>query len=155
MNLSAIKQVSISLGLYKPARALHRALFPSERQKFATHRALLSTFIQPGDLAFDVGANLGVRSEIMLSIGAQVVAFEPQPVCARETRARGNNRLTVVEKAVGAVEGTADLHLKAGSGQASLLPNWQGGPEIGVLTSAGYDTRQRDQNIRHTCLLQD
>ena len=70
----------------------------------------------------------------MLSIGAQVVAFEPQPVCARETRARGNSRLTVVEKAVGAVEGTADLHLKAGSGQASLLPNWQGGPEIGVLT---------------------
>ncbi len=71
MNLSAIKQVSISLGLYKSARALHRALFPSERQKFATHKALLSTFIQPGDLAFDVGANLGVRSEIMLSIGAR------------------------------------------------------------------------------------
>ncbi len=133
MNLSAIKQLSISLGLYKPARALHRVLFPSERQKFAAHRALLSDFIRPGDLAFDVGANLGVRSEIMLSIGAQVVAFEPQPACARETRARGNSRLTVVDKAVGAVEGTADLHLKAGSGQASLLPNWQGGPEIGVL----------------------
>lgn len=134
MKLSAVKQISISLGLYKFARAVHRALFRSERNKFATHKNLLSQFIKSGDLAFDVGANIGVRTEIMLSIGATVVAFEPQPICAREIRARGNRHLTVVEKAVGAVEGSADLHLKSETGQASLLPNWQGGPPVGVLT---------------------
>jgi len=134
MNLSAIKQISISLGLYKPARAMHRTLFRSERKKFVQHKLLLSNFIAPGDLAFDIGANIGVRTEIMLAIGADVVAFEPQPVCANEIRARGTNHLTVVEKAVGAVQGTAELHLKAGnSGQASLLAEWQGGPEIGIL----------------------
>ena len=59
----------------------------------------------------------------MLSIGGIVIAFELQPSCAREVCARGNRHLTVVEKAVGAVEGSADLHLKGESGQASLLPN--------------------------------
>jgi hypothetical protein len=110
--LRAAKQLSISLGLYKPARALHRALNPTERSEFRSHKALLSQFIKPGDLAFDVGANIGVRTEIMLALGARVVAFEPQPMCARETRARGSNRLIVVEKAVGARMGIAELHVE-------------------------------------------
>jgi FkbM family methyltransferase len=132
--LSVIKQASISLGVYKPARALHRILNPSQRRNFREHRALLSQFINPGDLVFDIGANIGIRTEIMLSLGARVIAFEPQPICAREVRARGNNRLIVVEKAVGATIGTAILHLKRNSVQATLLQDWQGGPDAGTLT---------------------
>jgi FkbM family methyltransferase len=129
-----IKQTLISSGLYKPARALYRAFSPSQRRDFQQHRALLSAFIRPEDLVFDVGANIGTRSEIMLSLGANVVAFEPQPNCAREVRARGKNgRLIVVEKAVGSSIGHADLHLKEGSVQASLLSDWQGGPDTGML----------------------
>jgi FkbM family methyltransferase len=131
--LASLKQASISAGLYKPARALHRMLRPTERRAFRDHRKLLSQFIGPGDLAFDVGANIGVRTEIMLSLGARVVAFEPQPICAREVIARGNMHLTVVEKAVGASEGTATLHLKRANVQASIMPEWQGGPSIGSL----------------------
>jgi FkbM family methyltransferase len=74
---SAIKQASIYLGVYRPLRVLHRALKPSERKSFLEQRQLLSSFISPGDLAFDVGANIGIRTEVMSSIGARVVAFEP------------------------------------------------------------------------------
>lgn len=35
-------------------------------------------FIQPKDLVFDVGANVGSRVKLFLNIGAKVVAFEPQ-----------------------------------------------------------------------------
>jgi FkbM family methyltransferase len=130
--LAALKQVSISLGAYKPARALHRAFNRSERKHFQEQTELLSQFIRPGDLVFDVGANIGTRAEIMLSLGATVVAFEPQPTCAREVRARGNKRLTVIEAAVGATIGTAQLYLKKSSGQASLVAGWEG-QEIGQL----------------------
>jgi FkbM family methyltransferase len=132
--LSALKQASIFLGVYKPARAIHRILHPSESRDFREHRALLSQFIKPGDLVFDVGANIGIRTEIMLSLDARVVAFEPQPLCAREVRARGNDNLSVVEKAVGSAIGTATLHLKQANVQASLLHDWQGGPDVGSLT---------------------
>ncbi|WP_074121297.1 FkbM family methyltransferase [Bradyrhizobium sp. AS23.2] len=121
MSLSAIKHLTISLGIYKPARAIHRLL---TREDLSGHRRLLAEFINPGDLAFDVGANIGARSELMLDLGARVVAFEPQPDLAREVRARGN-RITVVQSAVGARPGSAELFLTTSTGMASLKPNWQ------------------------------
>ena len=37
-------------------------------------------FVSPGDLVFDVGANFGNRTKVLLRLGASVVAFEPQRV---------------------------------------------------------------------------
>jgi FkbM family methyltransferase len=46
-----------------------------------------SQFINKGDLVFDVGANVGSRSKLFLSLGAKVIAFEPQPeLCEHLTR---------------------------------------------------------------------
>jgi FkbM family methyltransferase len=119
------KRVAISAGLYKPARAIHRNVFPSERRRFRDHKALYSRFVNPGDLAFDVGANIGDRVAMLLSLGATVVAFEPQPICARELWARGNGRLTVVQKAVGKTEGNATLYFaKGGDAFASMKNIW-------------------------------
>jgi FkbM family methyltransferase len=126
-SLVLAKEIAIRTGLYKPARALHRSLVPSERRRFNAHKALFTHFVKPGDLAFDVGANIGERTQILLSIGATVVAFEPQPSCAREILARDNGRLTVIPKAVGATEGTAILHTpnrQKGDQFASLKQNW-------------------------------
>jgi hypothetical protein len=38
-------------------------------------------FIQPDDLCFDIGAHLGNRSDAWISLGARVIAVEPQPAC--------------------------------------------------------------------------
>lgn len=133
-NFGFAKQLTISVGLYPQARALRRILHRTERRKFREHRRLLSQFVKPGDLAFDVGANVGNHTEILLSLGARVVAFEPQPMCAREIAARASNRLTVIQKAVGSVEGTANLYLSSNSTeQASLLSEWQSFPRKGTL----------------------
>lgn len=40
-----------------------------------------SKFIKADDLVFDIGANIGTRVKIFLKLGANVVAFEPQPDC--------------------------------------------------------------------------
>jgi FkbM family methyltransferase len=132
---AAAKHLAISTGFYKPARALQRVVFPSRRREFRAHRLLLSEFIKPGELAFDVGAHVGYRTEILLSLGATVVSFEPQPICAREVAARGNKHLTVVNKAVGAAEGTAQLHLAETANIASLLPDWyKSEDDLGTIT---------------------
>jgi FkbM family methyltransferase len=133
MSFGVVKDWAISLGLYRPARRLHRSLFRSKQRKFVAHQRLFSHFIKSGDLVFDVGANIGDICDVMISIGANVVAFEPQPKCAREIRARSRSHLTVVEAAVGQASGFADLHIKQTSTQASFLPDWQGGPNVNVL----------------------
>ncbi|CAM3739556.1 FkbM family methyltransferase [Flavobacterium gelidilacus] len=40
-----------------------------------------SKLIDKEDLCFDIGANIGKKSELILSIGAKVIAFEPQSQC--------------------------------------------------------------------------
>ncbi|TDH34924.1 FkbM family methyltransferase [Pseudohoeflea suaedae] len=66
--------------------------------------------ISPGDLVFDIGAHVGSRSHTLLSLGARVVAVEPQPVLADLVRRHIGGRLTALEeKAVSDSEGEIEL----------------------------------------------
>ena len=46
----------------------------------------IATFLNPGDLAFDIGSHVGDRVGAFRRAGARVVALEPQPDCARVVR---------------------------------------------------------------------
>jgi FkbM family methyltransferase len=85
-----------------------------------------SQFMGPGDLCFDVGANIGIRTKVFAQIGAQVVAIEPQSRCMKFLRSvYGINRsVQLVEKAVGEQEGAAMLHLSEQWEVSSFVPNW-------------------------------
>ncbi len=63
-------------------------------------RAHFSNFISPGDLVFDVGANIGNLTQVFLDLGASVICVEPQPYCIKILRKRfaRNDNLTIVEK---------------------------------------------------------
>ncbi|WNJ16803.1 FkbM family methyltransferase [Pontibacter sp. G13] len=80
-------------------------------------------FLEPGDLAFDIGSHLGNRSHAWLALGAQVVALEPQPACIKYLKRRfgKNPQFTLVEKAVGATQGTLPLHVSALTPTVSTL----------------------------------
>ena len=70
-------------------------------------------FVAPGDLAFDIGAHVGDRTRALASLGARVVAVEPQPrlmACLRLLFGRRSD-VTLVEAALGEAEGTIELHL--------------------------------------------
>src|SRR3954471_20046 len=52
-----------------------------ENELFPARIAFYRQFIKPGNLVFDVGANVGNRVEVFLKCGAKVIAVEPQPNC--------------------------------------------------------------------------
>lgn len=71
-------------------------------------------FIRAGDLAFDIGANRGLKTAAFLRLGARVVAVEPNPVCVAALRSRfadaiRQDRLVVVPLAVGRSAGRLQL----------------------------------------------
>jgi FkbM family methyltransferase len=131
---STLKQITLVLGLYGMLRRLKRLLSSSDRNKFKSELRLYSQFISRGDLVFDVGANFGAKAEIFLALGARVIAFEPQPDCVRELKARcSSSDLTVLQTAVGSSIGTATLFLNEHAGQASISDTWFSDGRIGSI----------------------
>ncbi len=79
------------------------------------HRSFYRQFIKPGDLCFDVGAHVGNHVRTMLKLGARVVAVEPQPRFQwLLRRLYGENpEVTLVDKALGAAPGEAQLYVSS------------------------------------------
>lgn len=104
------------LGLYEAAkvpwgwysRGTQAVSAAKQRRKM---RRFYSQFITEGDLCFDVGANVGSRTEIFLQLGASVVCVEPQHSCTEQLKKLFGQRpdVFIVEKAVGEQEGFAEL----------------------------------------------
>jgi FkbM family methyltransferase len=75
--------------------------------------AFYRQFLNPGDLAFDVGAHVGNRVRVFRRIGARVIAVEPQPDFVALLRLLyGRNPGVVIEASgVATVPGEGKLHL--------------------------------------------
>lgn len=101
-----------------PTRIRHK----NEMMKF------YSQFIGKGDLCFDIGANIGNRTEIFLKLGATTVAVEPQESCLQRMRMRykNNNRLILIQMACGKEEGQGELMLSDTSDISSMSKKWVG-----------------------------
>lgn len=83
-------------------------------------------FIQPGELAFDVGANVGNRTKVFLALKARIVAVEPQAACLKRLHRRygAYSQLTIVPKLLGASEGSAGLRIANVDTLSSVAPDW-------------------------------
>jgi FkbM family methyltransferase len=66
----------------------------------------ISVFVKNGDLVFDIGANVGWKTELFVALGARVIAVEPQKECIDVLQRRfQSSRLVRIKKlAVGANE---------------------------------------------------
>lgn len=84
---------------------------------------MYSAFVRPGSLVFDVGAHLGDRTAAFSSLGARVIALEPQPRVAVWLRRLVGRRsgVEIVEEAVGPSEGTARLAVSRRNPTVSTL----------------------------------
>jgi len=88
---------------------------------------LYSEFVRPGDLVFDVGAHVGNHATTFATLGARVIAIEPQPVFARFLKRiyRHSKVIRVLEVAVGPENGKANLHVSSDTPTlSSLEPGW-------------------------------
>ena len=125
---AAAKRISIVTGLYRPARWFSRRLRPHQLCAFHEDVQLFRSLLPAGALCFDVGANIGEKSEALLEAGARVVAFEPNPLVLPELQARCGHRKnwSVVATALGMGAAIATLHARESHGQSSLSAGWAG-----------------------------
>ena len=77
--------------------------------------ALYARFLKPGDLAFDIGSHVGDRIGAFRSLGARVVALEPQPLCLRALQAiyGDDAQVALVGAACGARKGAVALRVNS------------------------------------------
>lgn len=114
--------------------------------KAAGSRALAfyRQLVPAGGLCFDVGANVGERTAIFVELGARVVAVEPQPDCRRILRARFDERVQIVDAALGRAPGKAELLVASYHTLSSLAPDWVAEVrESGRFAEFTWDRSQR------------
>lgn len=87
-------------------------------------QAFYSSFINSGDVCFDVGANMGNRIDPFLRIGARIIAVEPQKICNTFLSAKYGKRITVIKKGLGESETVKDFHLSDESILSSFSAEW-------------------------------
>src|SRR5271165_6144392 len=100
------KKVLGAVGLLRPVQSVwYWHLRRVQRREIAE---LYRQFISAGDLCFDIGANIGEVSQVMLDLGARVVAVEPQSESVEALRKRfaGKQNFTLVPKAAGSAAGS-------------------------------------------------
>ena len=100
-----IKRIIRNTGLYVYLKYYRAKYFPSQtqlqdRKNVNARLSFYSQFLNPNTLCFDIGANIGNRTEIFLTLGARVIAVEPQKECAKMLRLRFGNAITVIQAAV-------------------------------------------------------
>lgn len=120
------KSVLDRLHVYRPVRSLYRQTFGQEiANTEATLRQFYTQFIAPGDLVFDIGANVGLYSEAFQSLGAKVVAVEPNPDCVAEIkRNTARDSVMVVQAAVSDHVGQGMLMLPDRASWGSMSAEW-------------------------------
>ncbi len=86
---------------------IKNAIIPSGyRQK-----KFYSRLIKKNDLCFDIGANKGSKSKSFLSLGARVIAFEPQSNCLKYLSKIKNKRFSYSPVAVGPKDEMKNLNI--------------------------------------------
>jgi FkbM family methyltransferase len=92
----------------------------------AQYARFYSQFARAGDLCFDVGANMGRRTGVLLRLDTKVVAVEPQEQCMRKLRRKFGKNVNVilVQNAVGEKPGQAQIQLCDSHSLSSLSTGW-------------------------------
>lgn len=124
----------MSFGILRSLVIYH--LRPGRRARLRHHYA---PFVPSGGLAFDVGAHVGSRTRAFASLGASVVAVEPQADLAALLRRffRKSASVRIEHCALGAEEGEIDLYGTTRNltvattsadwaARAPGLPGWEG-----------------------------
>src|SRR5437016_2352920 len=84
---------------------------PEPPEVLAAFGRLYAGFVSPGDLVFDVGANIGENTSIFLDLGAEVIAVEPLSEAADCIAV--SERVHLVRAAAGPRQGTLELAMCA------------------------------------------
>jgi len=92
----------------------------------------LEKLVKRGELALDIGSNIGVYTYELRRLTGHVIAFEPNPTLAALIRSVSTAGVDVREVALSSEDGTAELSIPLdparGHGWASVVPGFVQGP---------------------------
>lgn len=109
--------------MYREVRSVYwRLCRPHLYAGLSRDRARLATMVPAGSLAFDIGANIGDVTSLLLDIGVKPIAVEPNGKVARIIERRYH--VPVERAAVGAGPGEAILHVGRQAGHSTLSEEW-------------------------------
>jgi membrane glycosyltransferase len=133
-SLSWRERLRMAAGVLRSLR-----IYYLDRKRRAAMVSLYGAFVKTGDLVFDVGAHVGDRVAAFRTLGARVVAVEPQPAIIRVLRMLyGRDPAIMIEpQAVGRGPGTVELKLNLANPTVSTAsqafvqaadgaPGWEG-----------------------------
>jgi len=103
-----LRSIIRALGLYAFSIKLENKIVTALQKP--KQKKLYGQFVKPGNLCFDVGANVGNRTALFLELGANVVMVEPQKECYQALEKRFPN-LPLVKKGLGEKESTEKLYV--------------------------------------------
>ena len=95
-------------------------------KKKAIRTAFYSQFLKPDQICFDVGANIGNRTEAFLELGCKVIAVEPQQECAEHLqRVFGENpNLVIIKKGLDKEPGQREFYIGDAKTLSSMSKEW-------------------------------
>lgn len=121
----------------------HESFWEGAADRDGRRAMVYAHFLRPGELAFDIGANCGEVTEVLLALGCRVVAVEPQAHIA----ALINPKANVHVAAAGATAGTMTMYENANpyltsfiqqvadaASQANASWSYKTVPDIPVIT---------------------
>jgi FkbM family methyltransferase len=123
-----VEELLGALGLNKITAPLwERLRGPRAIQQSKRMRGFYSSLLPSGALVFDIGANVGTMTTIFTSLGAKVVAVEPNPDCARHIQlSTSRNTVEVLQAAVGERNGLVELEVSDRKDKmSSLSTEWR------------------------------
>jgi FkbM family methyltransferase len=126
LNRDFIKSQLQRTGFFPAVRAAYRRMDPTVRHQQHLEIKFYSQVLKPGGLCFDIGANLGQRSEVFLKLGNHVVLLEPNPSCrpTLDFLFSGNPNIQIVASAVGGESGVIEFYTHGTDATGSALPDW-------------------------------
>lgn len=151
--LSRMSRLGRSLrGAVGIARSLRIYYGNPVRRRLMTN--LYRDFVKPGDLVFDIGAHVGDRIAAFRSLGARVVAIEPQPAAFRwlSIRYGRDEAVTLVQAAMGEADGEITLHVNLANPTISTASDRF---IAATRDAAGWEGQRWDETIRVPSLTLD
>jgi FkbM family methyltransferase len=103
---------------------------------------LYKYFVKPGNLCFDIGANVGARTDILLELEAKVICVEPQRECIQtlNTKYKNNHKVKILGVGVASTSGTMSLFIcRAANTISTFSERWKTGRFHSYVWDEQYD----------------
>lgn len=119
---------------------VHPEIYRESRRLFEERKRFYGRFLSADDLVYDVGANLGNRVEVFLSLKNRVVAVEPQDYCHSFLKTKYANAITLLKLALGAKKDTMTMYINSTSSTvSSLSKDWVDSMKVGRFSDENWD----------------